>query len=356
MKKINQDGFVSIVVTLIITVILALITIGFSRLMSREYNQATKNQFSSQAFYAAESGVNDTAYSLAARRDVNLEQNCGEVQNIIGDSEQESINVSIPCLNTSIITPDLRYDEIGTNQTNAQVFPLRGVGDRNPARVKISWKPFNDVSSISNYTLPMNGIFPSQSNWTAETGVLKVYILPYLNGMSREEISNAAAYAYLMPVNNNAGGVPQVKYADISGPSGFGSVIDASCNDSNAADPGCKVEFVLRGPAIGEGIPNSDTRIFMVITSLYRSNSVTINMSDFDGNAMQFEGVQAIVDSTGKTSESVRRIQVRLPLTPRSTYSASGILAMPDANTGQQGYGVCKDILARPGSVSGCGL
>jgi hypothetical protein len=55
----REGGFVSIIVCMIIMTILSLITIGFAQIMAREQRQALDRQLSSQAFYAAESGVND---------------------------------------------------------------------------------------------------------------------------------------------------------------------------------------------------------------------------------------------------------------------------------------------------------
>src|SRR6056297_3601709 len=55
----NQAGFVSIIVASILMVIMTLITIGFTQLMQREQRQALDRQLSTQAYYAAESGIND---------------------------------------------------------------------------------------------------------------------------------------------------------------------------------------------------------------------------------------------------------------------------------------------------------
>src|ERR1035438_10159281 len=59
----NQSGVVSIFVTLIIMIILSIVVIGFSQISRREARAALDRQLSTQAFYAAESGIND-AYSI----------------------------------------------------------------------------------------------------------------------------------------------------------------------------------------------------------------------------------------------------------------------------------------------------
>ena len=60
----KDSGLVSIVVAALLMVIVALITIGFARIMQREQRQALDRQLSRQALYAAESGVNDVLRAI----------------------------------------------------------------------------------------------------------------------------------------------------------------------------------------------------------------------------------------------------------------------------------------------------
>ena len=61
----DQSGVVSIVISIIIMVILSLIAISFARIMRQEQQQAYERQLHTQAYYAAESAVNDV------RREIN---------------------------------------------------------------------------------------------------------------------------------------------------------------------------------------------------------------------------------------------------------------------------------------------
>ncbi len=62
----KQDGFASIVIAIIMVIVLSLITVGFAQLMRTEQRSALDKQLSSQAYYAAETGVNDAAKALNA--------------------------------------------------------------------------------------------------------------------------------------------------------------------------------------------------------------------------------------------------------------------------------------------------
>lgn len=64
--KQDQRGVASIVITMTISMVLVLIIVGFSSVVRREQRQALDAQLSSQAFYAAESKINETIAKLEA--------------------------------------------------------------------------------------------------------------------------------------------------------------------------------------------------------------------------------------------------------------------------------------------------
>lgn len=64
-SQLNQSGAAAIFVVMILMTLLALISISFSHLMNREVRQSLDRQLSAEAYYAAESGVNDAKAYLA---------------------------------------------------------------------------------------------------------------------------------------------------------------------------------------------------------------------------------------------------------------------------------------------------
>src|SRR5690349_5561347 len=55
----RQSGMASIVITMVTMVVISLIVIGFATISRREQRQSLDQLLSSQAFYAAESGIED---------------------------------------------------------------------------------------------------------------------------------------------------------------------------------------------------------------------------------------------------------------------------------------------------------
>src|ERR1044072_966430 len=80
LSKSNESGLVSIVIVTTITIILALMTIAFTKIMNRNLRDAIDLELSTQAHYAAESGLNDArqyiADKLATGDDPSIGPNC----------------------------------------------------------------------------------------------------------------------------------------------------------------------------------------------------------------------------------------------------------------------------------------
>ncbi len=64
MQYKERSGVVSLVITLFIMLIVTLVALSFATLMRREQRQALDRQLNTQAFYAAETGINDTIKAL----------------------------------------------------------------------------------------------------------------------------------------------------------------------------------------------------------------------------------------------------------------------------------------------------
>src|ERR1700752_1316530 len=62
----DQRGLASIVIVFTLIIVVALISLGFSRLMNRALQTSVNNQLSAAADFAAQSGVNDAAAYVQA--------------------------------------------------------------------------------------------------------------------------------------------------------------------------------------------------------------------------------------------------------------------------------------------------
>ena len=104
-NRLNEEGIVSIVVTLIIMIVLTLIVTGFAQLARREQREALDRQLSAQASYAAESGINALKAALpyisaTSRTDCNepISVGSGKPNPFDDQNKKLSDNTSYTCL------------------------------------------------------------------------------------------------------------------------------------------------------------------------------------------------------------------------------------------------------------------
>ncbi len=309
-RNSGDAGFVSIVVCIIIMTILSLITLSFAQIMSREQRQALDRVLSTQAFYAAESGINDAIHDPAGYTDNSCTANDVDV----------SLGVRITCVTYDDTPPNHTVDALPVDPSSPDVFALPIGTDS----IRIDFRA-NSPSSTAASSRSNNDL-PTFANWGTNPGALKVQILPFINSDDREAIINRADSFIVIPRDPGAAGGYK------SGP--FGRILQADCDATGQ----CSITINAIPP------PDVNSSVTVVMSSLYTSNSVTTTAINGAGTPIDFVGDQAVIDSTGRTTDVVRRIQVRVSLTPGYTYAGGGIVSTGSG----PGSGVCKLIQAAP--------
>ena len=303
-KPADQRGMASIVITMVTMVVISLIVIGFATVSRREQRQSLDQLLSSQAFYAAESGVEDARAiiksAVAAGQPIAAKDDCAANNpggtyptgdQTIVDSQYET---SYTCLKVDPGPTSVLFDGVGQNSV---VVPV--TTDQPLTSLRVTWKPSTAPSGSPN-VCPVSSVrsFSSQTNWTCGYGVLKADIVPTDGAITRAGLGAGLANGIFVPVRG--GGVGQLSYAAARGGA---NVTDANCDTAGYTQ--CTATFT--------NIPGGVRSLSLRVTSMYRASDIQIE-GFVGGNAQEIKGVQAIVDSTGRASDILRRIQVRLPL------------------------------------------
>jgi Tfp pilus assembly protein PilX len=63
-RQSSQSGMIAILVTLLMMIIISLLVLGFAQVSRHEQGNTTNTQLSTQAYYAAESGINDAGAAI----------------------------------------------------------------------------------------------------------------------------------------------------------------------------------------------------------------------------------------------------------------------------------------------------
>jgi Tfp pilus assembly protein PilX len=302
----NDDGFASLVIALILIVVLSLLTIGFAQLARTEQQNALNKQLANQAYYAAESGVNDAIQALPAIESaspaVNPDQ-CLSSSILPNSTLNSNTDVSYSCVLVNLNPLSLVKDPLSADSGWSTVFstmnPPGTTGGSNVlASLTVNW------SSTDNQTaLPSSAItpLPPDSSWTYPA-VIQFSITPVPSGtLNRATLESSTFTAYLYPSTSGTGSVQYVTSSPNS------PIVTAS----NCSSGTCSVTITnIDQPG------NTSGEFYLIhLFDYYDSSDVAVtNATDSNGKSLEFTESQAQIDSTGKAIQAVKRIQVVWPL------------------------------------------
>lgn len=333
----NQSGLVSILVSVILILIISLITTSFALLIRREQRQALDRQLSSQAFYAAESGINDAVKHIETST-ANY-TNCGDFT--AGNSNLGN-GISYTCVLVNQTPDSLEYGSIETSESTV----VRVEAPSTIARIRISWQATDgsdEFATGSDYNLPQSNVASEDDSLKGGTGLIRATLIPIQSGtIRRADLERDSQTVFLYPKAKDAGdaaGAIGSWNAVSNNQSAQGAFVDGKCDSANASvdtPRACNVDITgLNGLSGG-------TNVFYVrLKSVYKASQVTIQAFSpgSPGTRLNLVGTQAVIDATGKSNDVLRRLQVRVPITTTYEYPDFAVETASD---------VCKQLLIRP--------
>ena len=281
-----------------------------------------------------------------------------------GSNNNNENNEYYQCL--KIATKTDNYQGTVNNLGKSIIVPLRVVNTQNQAAVidklEIEWHR-NVAGSDGDNTAEMNGAtgtgLPPANIWNSSNRpavlrVERVGVPKKAGGFSLNDLADSDTALTLRPslkVKGNGsynlgaykpqypplplgrdGIAPNNQYYDHSKKTV--PIVEAACKDSG--DYACKTTFD------GESLDTDKTAdYYLRINAIYRSTHFKITAYDKNGSKLYFDGVQPLVDVTGRSSDSFSRIQARLK--PSFDKNADSTNWWPEYVIDTNGK-VCKDI------------
>ncbi len=338
-KNLDENGFASIVIALILIIVLSLLTVAFAQLARNEQQNSLNKELANQAYYAAESGIND-AYSdiengYITTANSNPNQCLYSVPNgqalINNQTIDSSRNVGYTCLLVNLSPPNIKYDNVAvqseryiTFTTSPQIDSLTFNWGSADAGGNTNWAP----AYIPNQS------FVPVAEW-AHPALIQLSITP-LNNLTRQALINNTFTAYFYP---SATGANATAYNPTTAP-----VISGDCSTTNP-------EYTCSSTITGLAATGS-TNFLVHFIDYYDASNVLINgTSTAPPQPVDFLDGQAQIDVTGRAQNVLKRLQVRVPLTPN----------VPLPNYAIEGQNICKRFDTYPGStvpdnLPGCSL
>jgi Tfp pilus assembly protein PilX len=291
----------SIMITMITMIVVSLIVLGFATISRREQGNTLDQQLSTQAFYAAESGIEDARNVI--ENDVKTNQpilprtsctaNAGGATYATGSQMvlDSAHGVSYSCLLVNPALTTAVYNGVGEQPT---VVPINAT--QTITQLDIAWSPTNNASpSAAACPTSTTKTFSPSAGWTCNYGLLRTDLVPTGGALTRAGLTSGSLSSFFEPFK--AGGTASVSY---SGNVGKANVTGVVCTSGAGAQ--CKVSIV--------GLAGSND-LSLELSSLYQNSNVTI--SAYHGGTLLTTSGQVAVDVTGNAAGVLRRIQVRIP-------------------------------------------
>ncbi len=354
MKQNNfKKGGVSMFIVIVTCVLVALLTASFVRMVNRDLSNASRQDLSQSAYDSAQAGVEDAkrfirVWNSECHAGVNNNPNsekcarmaqaldsgsCNMMSSAgIGSSDGETViqttsgtgtnndaalNQAYTCVKIQANTPDY-LGEIAEGES--RTIQLKGIDDINS--VEISWYSKEDLTNptSTNVSLmaPATGNvleLPSRTQWNSAENrppVMKAQFFGYIGGslelldesVFTNDINgiNERIY-YPTTVGSNSDVLPgSRKTGDSNSTSDLSAV---RCRNLDTEQYACSVKVEIM-QTISAYQP-----AFLRLTPIYSGANFRVKMM-MGGKVIDFNGIQPIVDSTGRANDRLRRVESRI--------------------------------------------
>lgn len=301
--KANEKGLVSIISIMLIILIITVITLSLATLTRRNLRQSVDEQLSTQALYAAETGINDAITKI---KDSTLTGNISDC-NSTGPGQLFSSNIldSNSNVRYTCVLVDQTPDNINTDLTTGSLKNFKLDDSSGPiSSLTFTWKS-TDPNVTPVFSCPAgDGCLLSSSSWGDRLGLFRARLIPIPAGtLTRSTMANVIDIIGYPGPNSTGVTSSTMTAADKS------KMLFASCS---AATKACTITVS------GLATPGD---YFVQMYSYYKDINVTITgQTGSPGVTTRFTGAQAVIDATGASGDVLRRVKVNV-----STGANSGL-------------------------------
>jgi hypothetical protein len=365
-KNKHESGAVSLFVVIFAALLMMIVTVSFVQLMVKDQEQATSNDLSQSAYDSSQAGVED------AKRLLLLDQQCrnntapgsvncvaieaaltpavGEsstscdalskaglvgqtndetiIQQNEGDDNSAALNQAYTCVKIGVNTDDYK-NSLSVNGSG--IVPIRGVGEFDT--VELSWFSKEDTSSTTDQSIG----FPSTGANVSLPRMGERWKFNYPSLMRVQLMQMGASYKLSDFDDSQAGNKSNANtlflYPSATGVANEDFALDArrsptntphqvKCNASFVdGEYACKATIRLPAPIDGNTV---NRNAYLRLTSLYNGSHYKLRLKR-GATYVQFNGIQPLIDSTGRADNVFRRIQARVELSGDFTYPEAAI-------------------------------
>jgi uncharacterized protein (UPF0333 family) len=323
-KKLHdsEKGYAAFVITLVTIILITLIVVAFTADSRFEQKDSLANALSSQAYYAAESGINDAYAQIEALIDSNQQSlitntaigDCTPSELVVppagmtpGSNSLSGQNVKYSCLSINTTPNSLFYQSVDPG--DGLVIPAIDSNGNNISTLTVSWQTSNTPTPSLLFTgcptneSPAEADLQPYSSYTCSAGVLQLDI----TSGSAVGSSSVTASSYSPPSQTTVFLQPVSNLGVANKPAASPSqdlVYPVSCNriPYTGEKFACSATLDLSG----------DSTYYLRLQTFYAAQDVNITATDTSGGAVNFAKSQILIDSTGEAGGQLKRIEERV--------------------------------------------
>lgn len=320
----DENGMAAIFITVILMLVISLITLSFAQVTRREQRQSLDRQLAAQAFYAAESGVNVAQARIKSSGLTNINKTtCDESAPAglftPGDFMVNAASSSeVTCLLINSKVTMLNYQGV-----NSRSVPTLVQGDAGSTvnQISFSWQKSGDTTA-PNCNAAVGSLPTGAAGDTfCNQPLLRIDLVPLGTGVNLSQAAlQAGQMSFFLYPHNGAG-------ATNAGVPTTGQMISTQCDTvTNATTEPyfCTANIT---------VPVQNT-YGVRIMSIYGASDVAVFARNAGtGGSATLINAQAVIDSTAKSQDVLRRVQARISLTHADDVPDFGLVS---------GAGLCK--------------
>lgn len=374
----TKSGLASFYIVTFVTLVLSVVVLSFVRIVVIDANRTSNDDLYQSAYDSALAGVEDARAALVKYQECkgkdtrecntlrgyieNGENDCDSIAHALGridSSASEEVPISettssssysdsslsmdqaYTCVTVNLRTPDYR----GTLTSNNRVMlvPIRTQGNASDVKsIRISWLSDAIKEKGKNYIYP--NTYSTDNNGGNHTYFYSAddkntYYPPIavdlfqtndtftLGELTTNNRGTDHSSFVLQPASN---GDHNISAADVLNQNDKYNNFPEATKCENGGDFNCYTTIELPGPYNG-GNRNNDT-FFLRLESPYAQAPIDFSVTLIGNNnqPIDFYGVQAHVDSTGRANDLVRRVETRIDFLTDFPYPEFAIQLNPD--------------------------
>jgi Tfp pilus assembly protein PilX len=329
----NQGGFASFFVTIMVMIIFGIIILSFSQISNKETTNALNRVLSTQALYAAQSGIND-AYSIIRSDEASNQTVIQQTNSCTGtgtyvsqDGQNVGSNSKYTCLLVNTNPSTLQYQCPEYCPNNSIIANIRSVVNQNIYSLSLTWAGGNNVPTNGCST---NEQFLPSTSWNCPI-VLRVDLVPFQSGSSTvSDLESGSRTFFLYP---QVGPVGDINFQTLNNSQ---YIYPANCSNN---DNSCTTSIFNLNTASDPG-----GEYYMRIQYYYGTPStIAIDGNDTSSQSISFVDSQIQIEANGVDGAVSKRLSAFI--NPLSGESSPYSLPLPPNYALQSTSSICKSFL-----------